>query len=151
MSDEKEEMILRLWKRGAGGQKVAHHIVIDKEQVILREGPPEVVNPAAPAPVAVAPAPHNELTDRLAKLGIGYRSENNQLIITHVPAAEQLALEFFVEGRPCPFPDCEPLRAAYQKELQSLEAGDCTDCEKGVLIRKYREIIEPFLQAAAAA
>jgi hypothetical protein len=38
--------------------------------------------------------------------------------------------------QPCDFPGCQPLRAAYAKELEQLGAG-CTNCARAAIQQKY--------------
>jgi hypothetical protein len=52
-------------------------------------------------------------------------------------------IKFFGHG-PCWFEGCEQLRAEYQNELTAMQARaeGCRGCEKGVLMRKYLELVE---------
>lgn len=142
---------LHLYKRRADGAKVPYDIKIDKELVIVEEGFPEPVAGKVSIPAALAGALHSRTADTLTKRGVTFHAEGNALIIDKVPPQEMRIIDFFMPSKPCPFPNCEGLRESYLKEAKALDDGDCEDCEKATLMRKYREMIEPLLLSPSPA
>lgn len=64
-----------------------------------------------------------------------------------VPVADDEISPFFGKG-PCFFTGCEELRASYRKELETLaKGGNCSDCDKGAVVRKYQERVRHAIAA----
>ncbi len=49
----------------------------------------------------------------------------------------------------CTFPGCEDLRAGFQAELEAMGGENCSNCERGALLRKYSDKVNEVLQTQA--
>ena len=130
---------LRLLKM-RGTTPAPYHIEIDDNHLILREGYVDVPS----AKVTLPPNASELLRERCAQMdkrGISYVVEKGVIKITAIPPKEQKILSFFSPTSPCPFVGCEELRAKFNEEKKAL-GSDCSDCDEGQLIAKYRKIIE---------
>jgi len=80
------------------------------------------------------------------------RQANGDLLLTHVPAREQLINQIFLETGPCEFPACEELRGRYWNDVREARSrqpeSDCPTftCTESRLMREYRLLAEEALK-----
>ena len=131
---------LRLF-RIVDGTKKAVKITIDEDRLIVGEEYSD--------PVGGQSTPKDARDAALAGSGIKFHTDDQgRTIIDSVPQKEQEVISFFVPGKPCWFPGCEALRAEYAAELAAIGGANCTNCQQGALIRKYRPRVAAALDAA---
>ena len=118
---------LRLFKQ-AGNLRLPYVIEVDATLTIVAEG--------FEGPVAAAQE----------EPGYTYTvGPDGSRIISGVSQRERTILDFFIPTAPCPnFPGCAALRAEYEAEVAEM-GGDCTDCDRSQIMRKFRERILPHL------
>ena len=75
-----------------------------------------------------------------------FKLNKSKKIAEKVSPEEQELFKFFSDHSECWFDGCEEMRKKYKEELDKLPPN-CPNCQKGALIRKYKEKIKPLLKA----
>lgn len=163
----KSVFMYRLWD----GQKIRWKFEVDKDMVIVREGPVDpnfarnvpvglmgrppihtgmhIPPHPDPAKIAAAQAQHAEEArtrhkQALTARGIKYKElENGAILIEEVPEKEKQIMQFLDLAATCPdIPGMAMVRDAYKEEYEALGGTACPSCQLNGLHRKYRNILE---------
>ena len=70
---------------------------------------------------------------------------STRIVIKSIPPDEAELNKFYTLQIPCWFNGCEELRNEYKKALAKAgkgDAGSCTDCEKGAIMRMFAERVK---------
>lgn len=70
---------------------------------------------------------------------------STRIVIKSIPPDEAELNKFYTLQIPCWFNGCEELRDEYKKALVKAgkgDAGSCTDCEKGAIMRMFAERVK---------
>lgn len=123
----------------ASGARVRYELKLDETLLCVSDAPvTEDAVMAHPNNAALAAQ-----LDDLTRRGVQFVLENGAVRIIRVPNKEQIIMSFFAPNAPCPYPGCEGLRAEYNKAIADLEKdGPCDDCDKGQVVREFRERVE---------
>jgi len=139
-------------------------MVLDKSNVFVSDGPADADLPKAEIPTIKVAQGENVSDEKRAAQAAqvkylrdhGYTfdvSPEGEVRITSVPKVEQEVMRFFASDSDCWFPECEQLRKEWESFVSANGGADCTDCERGKLIRQFRvrldPIIKKFLETAA--
>jgi hypothetical protein len=116
--------------RVVGGKRVKIRFVVDEQMTILEET--ETQEPAK--------NPDSRIKADLDARGIKYETQDGKLVITHVPELERKSIEALTNIDKCWFEGCREIVEAYIQEGKTLPS-DCPACQKGALIRKYRQLL----------
>lgn len=163
----KSIFMYRMWDR----QKIRWKFEVDKDMVIIREGPVDpnfssnlpvgmmgrppipahipIKERLGPAEIAAQQAKHAaESLERHKKSldarGIKYKHlENGSILIEEIPTKEKQIMQFFDLKQACPdISGMQTIRDAYKTEHTSLGGNACPSCQLNGLMRKYRNILE---------
>lgn len=72
---------------------------------------------------------------------------HNTIIIKKVPESEAEVNRFFSLTYPCWFGGCEELRKEYKEALAKEGKDDCTDCQKGAIMRMFESRVRQAINA----
>lgn len=75
----------------------------------------------------------------------GEQTYSTRIVIKSIPSDEAELNKFYTLQIPCWFNGCEELREEYKKALTKAgngDAGTCTDCEKGAIMRMFAERVK---------
>lgn len=157
----------RMWDK----QKIRWKFEVNKDMVIVREGPadPSMRNLLPTGlmglppigtnrPINARPTPEEraahqaehakEARERhmrsLAARGIKYEQlENGSILIKEVPEKEKQIMQFFDMKAECPHVQgMQAIRDAYKTEFEAMGGTACPSCQLNGLMRKYRGILE---------
>lgn len=142
-----------------GEKRQKYRITVDNHMTIVAEEPchetgvpfavtEKLLSQNRQTEAALASSPQIQ---EMQRRGIQFHLEGGKIMIDKVPEIEIKIAQFFVPEAACPWPGCESLRAQYLKELSSLAGadGECSDCERGTLQKKYRQVILKNLEQHA--
>lgn len=151
-----------------GGNKIPWKLVVDDSNIVINEGPNGLpdenkVQVAHPIDEEVVPAEGQEVTpvlrpdgggitpageEMLRKRGIKFhKTPEGQLVVEHVPKREQIIARFFnTEECPEDIPNCEKVRADYERAVEDAGGKNCKGCQLNKIRNKYRAIIQKLLE-----